>query len=93
MKVQYLHYANSMQESCLRLMGKKLLVSLAMEGKFVSHGLQSLEDDDDMLTAVTRELISQRVSVSALTPCGKCCRPSVHLPSQRRPSTKPLQHP
>ena len=32
------------------LTGKKLLVSLAMEGKFVSHGLQSLEDDEDMLT-------------------------------------------
>ena len=93
MKVKYLHYANSMQESCLRLTGKKLLVSLAMEGKFVSHGLQSLEVDDDMLTAVARELISQRVSVSALTPCGKRGRPSVHLPSQRRPSTKPLQHP
>jgi len=33
-KVKYLHYAETMQESCLRLMGKKLLVSLAMEGKF-----------------------------------------------------------
>ena len=59
-KVKYLHYANSMQESCLRLMGKKLLVSLAMEGKFVSHGLQSLEDDDDMLTAMARELVTQQ---------------------------------
>jgi hypothetical protein len=59
-KVKYLHYANSMQESCLRLMGKKLLVSLAMEGKFVSHGLQSLEDDDDMLTAMARELVTQK---------------------------------
>lgn len=60
MKVKYLHYTNSMQESCLRLMGKKLLVSLAMEGKFVSHGLQSLEDDDDMLTAMARELVTQK---------------------------------
>jgi hypothetical protein len=59
-KVKYLHYANSMQESCLRLMGKKLLVSLAMEGKFASHGLQSLEDDDDMLTAMARELVTQK---------------------------------
>jgi hypothetical protein len=91
-KVKYLHYTKSMQESCLRLTGKKLLVSVALEGKFVSHGLHSLEDDDDMLTAVARELIRERMSVSALTPCGNRCRPSVHLPSQRRPATNPLRH-
>ncbi|HTG62004.1 MAG TPA: hypothetical protein VMG63_21690 [Terriglobia bacterium] len=33
-KVKFLHYDETMQESCLRLMGKKLLVSMAMEGKF-----------------------------------------------------------
>jgi hypothetical protein len=49
-----------MQENCLRLMGKKLLVSLAMEGKFSSEGLQALEDDDDMLTAMARELVTQK---------------------------------
>jgi hypothetical protein len=49
-----------MQESCLRLMGKKLLVSLAMEGKFANHGLQALDDDDDMLTAMARELVTQK---------------------------------
>jgi hypothetical protein len=32
--VKFLHYAETMQESCLRLMEKKLLVSLAMESKF-----------------------------------------------------------
>ena len=30
-------------------------VSLAMEGKFCREGLQSLEEDDDMLTAMARE--------------------------------------
>jgi hypothetical protein len=35
---------------------KKLLVSLAMEGKFANQGLQSLDEDDDMLTAMAREL-------------------------------------
>jgi hypothetical protein len=40
-------------------MGKKLLVSLAMEGKFSAEGLQALEDDDDMLTAMARELVTQ----------------------------------
>ncbi len=49
-----------MQSACLRLMGKKLLVSLAMEGKFCREGLQSLEEDDDMLTAMARELVTER---------------------------------
>ncbi len=48
-----------MQSSCLRLMGKKLLVSLAMEGKFCREGLQALEEDDDMLTAMARELVTE----------------------------------
>jgi len=41
-------------------MGKKLLVSLAMEGKFSTEGLQALEEDDDILTAMARELVTQR---------------------------------
>jgi hypothetical protein len=59
-KVEFLHYAETMQESCLRLMGKKLLVSLALEGKFANEGLQAMEDDDDMLTAMARELVTRR---------------------------------
>ena len=59
-KVKFMAYAGTMQESCLRLMGKKLLVSLAMEGKFASHGLQSLDEDDDILTAMARELVTQK---------------------------------
>ena len=58
--MKFLAYADSIQESCLRLMGKKLLVSLAMEGKFSTEGLQALEEDDDMLTAMARELVSQK---------------------------------
>ena len=41
-------------------MGKKLLVALAMEGKFASEGLQALDGDDDMLTAMARELVQNR---------------------------------
>jgi hypothetical protein len=48
-----------MQSSCLRLMGRKLLVSLAMEGKFSRDGLQALDEDDDMLTAMARELVTE----------------------------------
>jgi hypothetical protein len=58
--VRFLTYNETMQTSCLRLMGKKLLVSLAMEGKFSNEGLQGIEDDDDVLTAMARELVTQR---------------------------------
>ena len=58
-RVFYLHYEETMQSSCLRLMGKKLLVSLAMEGKFSREGLQSLDEDDDMLTAMARDLVPE----------------------------------
>ena len=33
-------------------MAKKMLVSLAMEGKFDQGGLHSFEEDDDILTAM-----------------------------------------
>jgi hypothetical protein len=59
-KVKFLHYTETMQESCLRLMGKKLLVSLAMEGKFSSEGLQAINDEDDILLAMTRELVTEK---------------------------------
>ena len=59
-RVYYLHYEDTVQTACLRLMGRKLLVSLAMEGKFSGEGLQALDDDDDMLTAMARELVTER---------------------------------
>ena len=40
----------------MRLMGKKLLVSLAMEGK----RLQAIDEDDDLLTAMARELVTRQ---------------------------------
>jgi hypothetical protein len=49
-------------------MGKKLLVSLAMEGKFIGEGLQSLDDGADMLTAMAKELVTDgRIGESADT--------------------------
>ena len=59
-EVRFFAYSGTMQEVCLRLMGKKLLVALAMEGKFASEGLQALDGDDDMLTAMARELVQNR---------------------------------
>jgi hypothetical protein len=47
-------------------MGKKLLVALSLEGKFAGEGLQALDDDADMLTAMARELVEKsRIGESA----------------------------
>jgi hypothetical protein len=58
-RVKFLCYEGTMQGSCLRLMGKKLLVALTMEGKFAGEGLQSIDEDDDMLSAMARELVEK----------------------------------
>jgi hypothetical protein len=59
-------HEETMQSSCVRLMAKKMLVSLAVEGKFNGEGLQSFEEDDDMLTAMARELVTEhRIGESA----------------------------
>jgi hypothetical protein len=59
-RVAFFTYSNTAQESCLRLMGKKLLVSLAMEGKLHVDGLQTMDEDDDLLTAMARELMTRQ---------------------------------
>jgi hypothetical protein len=58
-RVKFLCYEGAMQTACLRLMGKKLLVALTMEGKFAGEGLQSIDEDDDMLSAMARELVER----------------------------------
>ena len=58
--VKFFYYAGTMQEACLRLRGKKLLVSLAMEGKFASDGLQAIDEGDDILMAMARELVAEK---------------------------------
>lgn len=58
-RVLFMCYEGTMQTSCLRLMGKKLLVALTMEGKFAGEGLQTIDEDDDMLSAMARELVEK----------------------------------
>jgi superfamily II DNA or RNA helicase len=58
-RVKFLCYEGTMQTACLRLMGKKLLVALTMEGKFAGEGLQNIDEDDDMLSAMARELVQR----------------------------------
>jgi|SRR5580692_10456215 hypothetical protein len=48
-----------MQTSCLRLTGKKLLVALTLEGKFGGGALQSIDEDEDVLRAMARELVER----------------------------------
>jgi len=55
--VRFLCYENTAQVGCLRLMGRKLLVSMAIEGKFSDSGLQSMDDGSDVLTTLARELV------------------------------------
>ncbi len=57
--VKFLAYKDTVQETCLRLMGRKMLVSLAMEGKFSAEGLQAV-GDEDMLMAMARELVTEK---------------------------------
>ena len=59
MRVKFVTYSGTMQETCLRLMGKKMLVALMMEGKFSGEGLQALDTDEDLLSAMARELVEK----------------------------------
>jgi hypothetical protein len=57
--VKFFSYANTMQSNCIRLMGRKVLVSMMMEGKFSGEGLAGIEEDTDMMSAMARELVEQ----------------------------------
>lgn len=85
-EVKFFAYRDTMQEVCLRLMGKKLLVALAMEGKFASEGLQAIDGDDDMLTAMARELVENRgIGESADSVWRRLC-PTSPLPPPGAPA-------
>jgi len=59
-RVKFLIYDGTTQRTCLRLMGRKMLVALMMEGKFSGEGgLHSMAADDDILAAMARELVEK----------------------------------
>ena len=58
-RVKFMCCDQTLQAACLRLMGKKLLVALTMEGKFAGEGLQTMDQDHDMLSAMARELVEK----------------------------------
>jgi hypothetical protein len=59
-RVAYMTYAGTAQKACLRLMGRKLMASLPLEGKLHAEGLQTMDSDDDLLTAMARELVTRQ---------------------------------
>jgi hypothetical protein len=58
-RVKFFSYADTMQSNCIRLMGRKVLVSMMMEGKFSGEGLAGIEEDTDLMSAMARELVEQ----------------------------------
>ena len=86
MEVKFFAYKGTMQEVCLRLMGKKLLVALAMEGKFASEGLQAIDGDDDMLTAMARELVENKGIGESADSVWRALCPAITLPCQDVPA-------
>jgi hypothetical protein len=90
-QVKFLVTKGTTQTTCLRLTGKKMLVALMMEGKFSGEGIHSLESDDDMMSAMARELVERgRVGESADAVWADLKRERAqHMPS--RPASKPEQ--
>ena len=78
-------------------MGKKLLVSLALEGKFADSGLQDLDDDgSDLLTTLARELVMKQgvgESADAVWKMLQMAQPKVEsavVDTMVAPSVRPL---
>ena len=82
-RVKFLTYKGTMQETCLRLMGRKMLVALMMEGKFSGEGLQALDADEDLMSAMARELVERAgVGQSADAVWAELKRKrTIHMPS------------
>jgi hypothetical protein len=81
-RVKFLIYDGTTQLTCLRLMGRKILAALMMEGKFSGEGIYSMDADDDMLAAMARELVEKgSVGDSADAVCEELRKErTAHLP-------------
>lgn len=55
-KVFYLYYQNTMQQTAMTLIAKKLLAALALEGRFSTEGLAAMGGDDNMEMAMAKAL-------------------------------------
>jgi hypothetical protein len=92
-RVKFFVTKGTTQTTCLRLMGKKMLVALMMEGKFSGEGIHSLESDDDMMSAMARELVERgRVGESADAVWADLKRErALHLPATPPAEAKPAR--
>lgn len=64
----HVHYGETMQARALSLMGKKLVASTSIEGKFTSEGLAALAGDEGTLeTALAKSLVERLED----TDCGR----------------------
>lgn len=57
-RVYFMAYENTAQDSALRLLGDKMEASMAIEGRFSEEGLQSLSEGMDMVNELAKSLIS-----------------------------------
>lgn len=58
-RVKFFVYSATTQMACLRLMGRKMLVALMLEGKFSGEGIHSMGIEEDLVAAMARELLEQ----------------------------------
>ena len=56
-RIHYLHYAGTMQERAIELVGRKLSASLAIEGKLTDDGLASMCAGEDMTLMLAKALV------------------------------------
>ena len=56
-RIHYLHYADTMQERAIELVGRKLSASLAIEGKLTDDGLASMCAGEDMTLMLAKALV------------------------------------
>lgn len=56
-RAHYLHYADTMQERAIELVGRKLSASLAIEGKLTDDGLASMCAGEDMTLLLAKALV------------------------------------
>ena len=58
-KVYFLAYEETLQDTSLRLLGDRLEASMAIEGRFSEEGLQSLSDGLDMINELAKTLVEE----------------------------------
>jgi hypothetical protein len=91
----YLHYADTMQSRALSLMGKKLVASTSIEGKFSSEGLAALAGDEGTLEVALAKSLVERLNdtdVGRVWQKLGCAKPCAIIPNQPPVITETAQN-